>query len=659
MELKTGVHSGADLSFFDPTERKILDYFSKQWYITSTRKINIAGSTYKIFLIKPTELIKIMFNLSREVVVAMSAYSQFEPRSIDAIDYLDYQELRLEEICSILISADSDVEKKINNILKSNEESRVIVPFSYLEFKNIDNEEIIINKLRTHFYSRDLFGLQDPLKKDLYFFGRKDLIHELLNRHLTGANSGIFGLRKTGKTSILFGVERALDKKNQSYLFIDCQTLHLKSWNSALFFIIEALCSKYEIKRTKINKKENYLNEETVSELFLNDIKTIHRLNSGKKILLVFDEIENISFGTSLSEGWKNGEFFIKFWNVLRSTFHHTDDIFTFLICGTNPQCVEKPSIKGVDNPIFIQIPATYIDNFDVEKTKEMVNKLGGYMGLRFDQIVCSKLVEDFGGHPFLIRQFCSYVHQQIKEVRPYTISKVIYEKLKPDFYENKANVYSSMVLDILEKFYEDEHYMLSLLSINDFHTFKGLAEQSPEYTNHLINYGIIEKNSGEYGFKIEVLKYYLSHKNKYKKLNQSNDEKQEEISKRRNTVEPLLRKLIKRQLKATYGEEEAKRKVLSKYGTKASKYASLSYNDLFDANKHAIYLKDLFDLMHKNWDLFKNLFDTDIEIFDAKSKLINYYRKPDTHAADIDDADMNSFRGAMEWLENKLRDSE
>lgn len=649
----------------DAEEIQIVDLFaSRDWYLTRIITITLARSQYNVVLMKPSPLITNAFNLHREIVVAFSPYQKFEPRSIDAIEYLDIQELRLEEICSIIISRDVDIESKVNSILKNNEEARVIIPFSYEELlNNLNNPEFVINKFRKNFYSRDLFGIQDPLKRDLYFFGRRDLIHTLANRHLNSENSGVFGLRKTGKTSIIYSLERALDRKNVISIFIDCLTLHLKSWNTALYSIIADLQVKSGVKKNELKLLANYQNLEFVSDYFYDDIKTIYKKNK-KSIFLIFDEIENITFDTSESEGWRNGSNFTKFWQILRGTYQkfRTENVFTYLITGTNPRCIEKPSINRVDNPIFAQFPPIYIPAFDVIQTKEMVDKLGGYMGLHFEDVVCGRLVEDYGGHPMLMRQVCSYIHNRVSEQRPFTINKTSYELFNERFLrdENGFDKYALMVLEVLTNWYDDEFYMLTLLSIGDYSTFQGLAENSPEYITHLLNYGIIEKAGNDFGFKIEALKTFLSKKNKYKKLNLSNDEKQKEISERRNKLEPKLRKIIKNQLRLRFNEDEAKKKVISEiYGAKEiNKYISTNYADLFDPNKHNIFLKNCFELMRKNWeDCFRNMFDVNVDIFEAKTTLINHYRKPDAHAAQISDSDMNSFRGSMDWIEQKVED--
>jgi hypothetical protein len=186
---------------------------------------------------------------------------------------------------------------------------------------------------------------------------------------------------------------------------------------------------------------------------------------------------------------------------------------------------------------------------------------------------------------------------------------------------------------------------------------FDSFAHDSPAYTNHLLGYGILEKAGNSFDFKIDILREYLAVKTKYKKLNMSNEEKQREISERRNMLEPKLRKIIQNQLKVRFGEDEAKRILLGKWDTaKKRKYSTLKYKELFDPNKHEIYFEDLRNIMGKYWEeCFRNIFDTDVEKFNSRMILINLTRKGDAHASQISNSDMESFRGAMSWLEEKV----
>ncbi len=665
MEKEIGINDRVKgkLKKFTQEELRIIDIFArKYWKVTRAEVVSLSNSVYRLILIKPTPEITQSFNLKREVVVVFSPYDEFQPRAIEAVDYMEIQSLRLEEICCILVSKDKNVEQNVSQMVNSNQEARVIVPFSYEDLlENEDNDDYINNKIRTHFYSRDLFGIQDALKKDLYFFGRKDIVQTLVNKHLNNENVGIFGLRKTGKTSILYGVQRTLDRKKSMSVFIDCQTLHLKSWNMALYSIINGLFKHSSgVKPDMLHSMDDYKNESFVPEYFEEDIALLCR-KTKKKLLLIFDEVEHITFDTSISDGWRQGDSFIKFWQVIRSAYQKNDKgYFSYLITGTNPRCIEVATIGSVDNPIFMQFKPLYIPAFDFSQTQEMVNKLGGYMGITFDESVCSCLVEDFGGHPLLMRQMCSFMHDMVKDERPHRVVKVEYEDMKSMFYtaESGFSKYAEMVLKVLQDWYNDEYQMLEWLSMGDFETFEGLAKASPRYIEHLLKYGIIGVYNEKYYFKIEALKIFLQQHNHYKKLNLTNEEKQAEISKRRNQMEPKLRRIVKMQLQVHDGIDGARRKVVKEIfdAKDVKKHLSDDYNDLFDPVKNKIYLKGLFNLISKNWDdVFKNIFGEDVETFKAKTTILNHYRKPDAHAAPISDADFKSFRGAMEWIEEKV----
>ncbi|MDP4158077.1 MAG: hypothetical protein Q8929_20860, partial [Bacillota bacterium] len=94
-----------------------------------------------------------------------------------------------------------DIEEWISKYLSESPESRIIVPFNSNDLiKNKDNSYYIRNIINKYLYGRDLFDYRLPLKKDIYFFGRKDLISNFRDAISKTENRGLFGLRKTGKT---------------------------------------------------------------------------------------------------------------------------------------------------------------------------------------------------------------------------------------------------------------------------------------------------------------------------------------------------------------------------------------------------------------------------------------------------------------------------
>jgi hypothetical protein len=139
---------------FPNEEWKLLEELAKEWYVTTVGEVNIARSHYKYALIKATLNYKEMFGFERELIVVFSSYEIFQPRSIDAIDTIyssvldKYQVLRVERICSVLISKDKEIEIKIRKLLTESNESQVIVPISYEEFLTNQDFYFLRNKFK-------------------------------------------------------------------------------------------------------------------------------------------------------------------------------------------------------------------------------------------------------------------------------------------------------------------------------------------------------------------------------------------------------------------------------------------------------------------------------------------------------------------------------
>ncbi|MFC1643922.1 hypothetical protein ACFL5C_01170, partial [Candidatus Omnitrophota bacterium] len=393
-----GMRRGVFLNHFDKDELEILKRLSTELFITNGGGIaKLIKSEYKYFLIKPTDLFREMFNLEREIIVIFSPYESFEPRTLDAIEcaYKKYQQLRIDKICSVVISKDDLIESKLKDLLKSDQEAQIVIPFSYKELLERRDPYFLRNRFKSHFYTRDLFAFEAPLKKELYFFGRNDIVHYIVNRHRSNENSGLFGLRKTGKTSVIFGVRRALEKIDAKSVFIDCQfpAFHQRRWNHALQYVVREISAQLNVE-IKLKREDNYTGT-NAPLLFEKALLETNKILQGQSILLIFDEIENITFDVASSAHWAKEDDFIYFWQTLRSLFQKHDNLFSYLIVGTNPMCIENSKVGEKDNPIFNQVPCDFLQGFDVPQTREMVRKLGRIMGLKFDELIYGKLTEE------------------------------------------------------------------------------------------------------------------------------------------------------------------------------------------------------------------------------------------------------------------------
>ncbi|MEE4372671.1 ATP-binding protein [Pseudomonas alliivorans] len=652
----SGLNPKAKLTSFPSDEASIVSNLAKEFYVTTGSKtLIIRNSKYRYFFLKFPDDKASSFGAKDEIIVLLSPFENFEPRTLDAIE--EIQDLnpgyRLDKICAFVISKDEEFLTILNRTIKTHKESRLIIPFTYDELSAPQSSDFFRQRIKDYFFERNLFDFDSPLKKDLYFFGREDTCQNIIDKHQSGQNSSLFGLRRSGKTSILLSVCRRITAQGGYAILLDCQRLHLESWAGALYIIIEDALKNFNC---KIPLKKTLYTETNAASQFINDLNLINK-KIKQPLLIALDEIEQITFDVSFSENWKSGIDYVKFWHVLRSVSQSQNSPITFLIAGTNPRCLETPFIKNGDNPLYGQIKPQYIDGFTVNQTKQMIETLSSYMGISVDEDIYSYLTREFGGHPFLIRQACSYIKSILDKGHSRHIDRKLYDQAILDFSGDAGHSYCEMVVGVLSEQYQDEYTMLTYLARGDDIEFSGLANSDPAYTNHLIGYGVISKSDSGYDFKIDAVKKHLAAKNRYKKLNLNQPEKLAEISKRRNAVELRLRKLVGQILRSRLGETKAKDHIVSKYNSaQQKKCEKLTFRELFDSTQNKIYFDDLRGLMQRTWeDDFRNVFSEDIEKFNARMVLLNSIGRSDAHANTVSDADMESFRGAMSWLELKI----
>ncbi|EMY0615724.1 ATP-binding protein [Serratia marcescens] len=658
-----GFHKQFHLSTFSEQERNILKNLSKNWYMTNSgEEIYIAQSRYRYFLMKPTVQFSEMFNIEREIICIFSDYQNFEPRAIDFFDKVTNKlaKKRTESVCGIIISGAVDVEKKIEALLKSDPEHSIIVPFTYHELSSGDINFMVQNKFRKHFYTRDLFSFLSPLKKDTYFFGRGQIVSEICNRYLSGEHTSLFGLRKSGKTSIVYAIERRLSSSGNATLSIDCESpsVHLRRWYHLLFKIATLYKSS---KNSKINIEadfENRYSEMNAAESFEEDILKIYASKKRQPTLFIFDEIERITPHTASSSHWRNESDFIYFWQTMRGFYQKHPQVFNYMLVGTNPSCIESSNLLGHENPIFSSIHSQYVPNFTLEQVKVMVTTLGNYTGLKFDDMICAKLAEDFGGHPFLIRQICSIINSKAGSIRPIIIDKHLYNLCKEEFFDSHAE-YLNMMIDVLREWYQDEYDMLNFLAEGDYNSFLEFAKNNPNYTRHLTGYGLIQKGQSDgYSFNLEVISEHLSKTRKYKRLNLTEEEKVNEISERRNRIEKKLRVIIRNTLKSKFGKTKSFESVLAAIpSNRRDSLSNNTTNTILDKDSSPLFFLDLKSIINKHWELFENIFTCEKSKFILMLDELNNIARPDAHAKNISNDDFQQSRLYLSKIETMLEE--
>lgn len=657
-----GIRLNLSIENFSADEKKIIDKLSKTWFISFAKVHEFKGSRYAYVFLKPTVAISERFNLYNEVLCLFSAYDKFDARSLDYVDKtLSDFDNRLDKLCVQIISKSEQIIRDISK-LSADKESRIYIPFKYSEILNSVNDDVTIltRRLEEHLYTKDLFAFDSPLRTEKYFFGRKADVQTLIGKYSNGENGCIFGLRRIGKTSVLLAVERQLKSINCPVVYLDCSDtkFHRNSWNKALYFIKDALFKSNNISNLKTHKENEYT-EQKASECFENDLNVAYSYFNKKRILLIFDEIESITFDLSASENWANNVDYIYFWQTIRSIYQQNNNLFSFVISGVNPKPLETARILNKhDNPIYRFITPNYLGFFKVDTVEYMINYIGQYMGIKFEKEVATYLTDYFGGHPFLIRQFCSQLHKHLDDKnkpRPLVISKNFYTTNIKQLSTNLID-YIDLIIQVLVDRYPEEYELLEHLANGEETTFHEFAKNSREWIQHLVGYGLIIEDENRFFFRINMVKDLIKSKTSKRKMPTSLEAKWEFISRDRNSFESELRKIVKLLLKTTLGAKNAREQIINSMSkaNQKSKALMLSYDDIFEKE---LYFSDLKRTIESNWTIFEKIFKSDQQKFSIFMDLANKNRV-DAHANEISEDEFNITISAIHWLNQCLKEN-
>lgn len=487
-----------------PTLKEMLSRFLYDFDINWGAEISVYNTKLPVFIIKPSEIFSETYGFSYEILLAYSMYEQMQARTMQAINSLfntDPARGRVETLTCIIISDADNTRDWVSRYVAEHQDLRTYVIFKKEDLLSNKQQSFIGSEFRKQLNERDLFDVQLPLLNDMYFFGRQNISASILNSIKRCENRGIFGLRKTGKTSLLYKIKRLVCEGNIGYFLIyDCKNAKIRklSWTKLLNKITLDIAGILNIQ--DLSNFENISDIDTINQFE----KVVSRIPDNKVVVLAFDEIEFISFNPPQDKHWEK-EFF-DFWQVIWSTQSSCRKI-CFIISGVNPSVAEKSSINKVQNPMFGIVHSDYIQGLEREDIHDMARKIGRRMGMKFDYTAIDYLKERYGGHPLLTRLALSYENKNAAQ-KPIDYTKASLQLTERNR-EFELAPYCQHIVDVLEDYYEDEYLLLEFLATGDVTDFQDLAT-SQLTINHLVNYGLVEYINGIPRIGIPVVGQYI-----------------------------------------------------------------------------------------------------------------------------------------------------
>lgn len=363
----------------------------------------------------------------------------------------------------------------------------------------------LYDSLTAAIYATDLFDQTGSVVGE-QFFGRDNLIKQLRSELGSGKISGLFGLRKTGKTSVL--KELATQPEvDQVVVYVDIEstsgdrdpaaTLSRKVLEELSRSLQRSDYSTGDIARTleQADKEGLQLDLPTLERCISSALTT--KKNRNISLILLIDEVENLfphDFRDRRSTESQSS--IVNFFSRLRS-LHQQNDRFNFLVAGITASILEVAEIYGSSNPLFQLATPHWLPPLSIEESKDLLKTTGKRQGMMWTDGACDVAFKESGGHAVLLRKVASAVfssqNSTLLAKGPVSSEDVLDAKSQ---YAHSVSTLASEIIEFNRKFYPDDFGVLEL--INSGTAYMEAKSEWPDAIQRLSALGlIVEEENG------------------------------------------------------------------------------------------------------------------------------------------------------------------
>lgn len=442
-----------------------------------------------------------LFDLPMELLlVHVERYSRVEPRLLEEIQRRLRDNPRLEEGFAIVVNNDPD----FKTTARRKRGQLALIDLQLADLK--DRARGLREHLADVLVTLDHFRMTVPVKESAGFFGRGSDIGEISAALNRGQSVGVFGLRKAGKTSLLYEVSSRRRQLHRVVADLDLSTIIDNGAYEFRVRLVSALRgaledSHREVPRLRLLTAAGDVRREAddqfVHRNWFRDVESLVEAAPGR-IELFVDEVDQVYPPRSLMSP-DDAESVYRAMVQLRGLLQQSDPEagITLACFGVDPALFEVPIMDGRDNLLYKLVRLHWLAPMPRDEMNEMLRNLGKRMGVRFTDNSPIDTVFGFtGGHPLLARMACSQAVRAVSDrAIPFYIDTPSIEKT---FSESGQDTVRSQVADVMESFqawFPEEADLASLLVTGD-RDDRALAEAEIDgdvtKVEHAIAYGLL-----------------------------------------------------------------------------------------------------------------------------------------------------------------------
>jgi hypothetical protein len=476
------------------------------------------GDRWGLYLQLPPRL-RALFGTGREVLMWVVQAREFQSRTVmQAEEIIREKRPRLCEDFAIVVT--HDPKTSVHAAETAETLDTIFLGFSVEELGQFRpwGDKDFAAALQHRLYARDLYDLPTAVTRSEDFFGRRAMVTEIATRLREGSRHvGLFGLRKIGKTSLLYRLNSVLKNGNIAYsAHVDVE--RIDAINPRAEYLVWSLGEAIYDAHRQIRKVDGLLllgkyglyssieHPDVVFELFDHDIRLILAKIS-RRIVLMFDEIELLS---PKAPGSLWGDGFVRIWRLLRGLDQQFPNRLSYFVTGTNPSVFEVNHVGGLENPVYNYFSVEYLRPLVEDDVENLLTGLGTRIGLSWNSEAVSRVFKSTGGHPALVRALASLVHRANSDRQARAAIAGHDVDLAVDKFFVERSSLLSQVVAVLGEQYPDEYFLLELLASGQVGEFRECAEAFPSDTAHLVGYGLCVDPEHCKNLEIELLQTFI-----------------------------------------------------------------------------------------------------------------------------------------------------